>query len=346
MMLTKIQLTVAIRYNATQCGKLYDVGDMPWPWSEAKPDLFAWATANFQLENRLTVDGKMGPKTFRAVMKAEGDTSVEVPIPPKDPSLPKPPTPPPYGKLSDSKFSNAIIVDGERVELPSEFLAAGMTASNYLEDDEPHFKHGERVGELIHFVLHETCGNTAQGCKNTLKKKGYGVQLILAPSGHLSCHGDLVRDRMVHANQLNDTSFGIEIVNPYNPIFVNDKAIWYNTLKRLWWTWVPALKTRKGINKGIQSLLKRRGLKAVPKRYVTPTPPQMAAIRLLVPWLCELTSVPYRFPTKGLNKKKRKIDGLTMKPRGRPGPGVVAHRDFASHADGRYILEDLLVRKG
>jgi hypothetical protein len=164
----------------------------------------------------------------------------------------------------------------------------------------------------------------------------------MAPNGHLSCHGDLVLDRMVHANQLNDTSFGIEIVNPYNPIYVVDRAVWSQTIPREWWTWVPSTKGKYG--KKIKQMLARRGWEKVPQEYVLPTDPQMNAIRLLVPWLCEIAGVPYRFPTKGLSKKKRQIDGLKKKPKGRPGPGVVAHRDFSSHSDGRYILEDLIGR--
>ena len=242
--------------------------------------------------------------------------------------------------IAPGAHSNAIIVNGERIPLPDEFVKAGLTATNYLDDGEPHFKREPRTRDLVHFVLHETCGNTAKGCMNTLLRKNYGVQLIMAPSGHISCHGDLVVDRMVHANQLNNSSFGIEVVNPYNPIYVQDKAIWSRTIARKWWTWVPSKK-----NEDVQKILKRKGLEVVPKLYTLPTPPQMNAIHLLAPWLCRITGVPYRFPTKGLNKKKRQIDGLGMKPRGKPGPGVVAHRDFASHSDGRYMLEDLISKQ-
>jgi hypothetical protein len=316
MLLTKIQVAEAIRYNEDKSGSLYNVVDLPWPWEGADPNTFAWVTAVFQLGHDLKVDGQLGPKTLKMILRVQDNTSVERPV---------------KTNLSSSvekaveKFSNAIVVDGARVLLPDQMLDAGMTASNFLDDGEPYFKHRTRTKPLIHFVLHETCGNTAQGCKNTILRKGYGVQLILAHDGHLSCHGDLVRDRMVHANQLNDTSFGMEVVNPYAPKYVRDKSIWHSLIKALWWTWCPDKKDR---------------------RYVTPTAPQMDVARLLVPWLCSLTGVPYRFPTKGLNKKKRQIDGLTMKPKGRPGPGVVAHQDHSSHADGRYMLEDLIGRAG
>jgi len=317
-MLTKKQVTSAIHHNAGKLGSLYELKDLPWPWCLSDSKTFIWATACFQMSKNLEVDGKLGPVTLKAIKKSEDDTSVETPKKPS-PDL----DPPPYGKPNEHGYSNAIIVNGERVTLPKGFIDAGLTASNYEDDGEPHFKHRQRSADLIHFVLHETCGNTAKGCKRTLLKKGYGVQLILDPDGHLSCHGDLVLDRMVHANQINDTSIGVEIVNPYAPKYVRDESIWSKFIKALWWTWCPDKKDR---------------------RYVLPTDRQMAAIRLLVPWICKLTGIPFRFPTKGLNKKKRQIEGLTMKPKGRPGPGIVAHRDFASHSDGRYVLNDFINR--
>lgn len=219
-------------------------------------------------------------------------------------------------------YSNSIVVNGEIVPIPKEFTEQGLSASNFMQDGEQRFKATRRAASPIHFVLHETCGNTAKGCIKTLSDNGYGVQLIMHPSGHISCHADLVLDQVIHANQLNGTSFGVEVVNPYAPKYVRDKALWSNIIPAQWWTWCP-----EG-----------------DRRYVTPTEAQMKAARLLVPWLCTVTGVQYRFPTKGLNKKKPQIDGLKMKPKGRPGPGVVAHRDFASHSDGRYMLEDLISR--
>ena len=84
--------------------------------------------------------------------------------------------------------------------------------------------------------------------------------------------------------------------------------------------WVPSTKGKSG--ERVKKILKRKGLSKVPRRYVTPTKLQMEAMRLLAHWLCSLTGVPYRFPTRGLSKKKRKIDGWNIKPRSRPGPGI------------------------
>lgn len=205
-----------------------------------------------------------------------------------------------------------FIIDAEFIDPPE-----GVTVKNFVFDGEPQFKCKPRKKTLTHFVLHETAGRTAKGCKSSLVKKGYGVQLILDRNGIVSCHGDLANDVMVHANQLNGTSIGIEVVNPYAPEIAKGMNI--ATIPADWWTWCP--------NK-------------TDRRYVLPTKAQLDTLVILVPWLCDKLGIPYVFPTAGLNAKKRKITGWQL--RAKPGPGVVAHRDFASHADGRYLLEYLM----
>ena len=126
---------------------------------------------------------------------------------------------------------------------------------------------------------------------------------------------------MVHANQLNDTALGIEVVNPYAPKIAAGMP--FETIPAEWWTWCPDKEDR---------------------RYVLPSRKQLKALRILVPFLCKELGIPYVFPTADLNKKKRKVDKVKVGWRKKmiPGPGVVAHRDFASHADGRYLLEYLI----
>jgi hypothetical protein len=95
----------------------------------------------------------------------------------------------------------------------------------------------------------------------------------------------------------------------------------------VWWTWCPNKEDR---------------------RYVLPTNAQLEVLLVLVPWLCAVTGIPYEFPTAGLSKKKHKITGWNKPPLGwtsKPGPGIVAHQDFAKHADGRYLLEYLIANR-
>jgi len=218
-------------------------------------------------------------------------------------------------KEAKSKF----IIDSEFIEPPE-----GLVVKNWVFDGEPLFKHKERKHKLIHFVLHETAGRSADGCKRTLLKKGYGVQLILERDGTISCHGDLLTDRMVHANHLNNTAIGIEVVNPYAPSIA--KGMDFDTIPAEWWTWCPKIK----------------GKKERDRRYVLPTEAQLKALSILIPFLCEKLGIPYEFPTADLNKKNRKVKKTGWRMKRTPGPGVIAHQDFATHADGRYLLEYLI----
>ncbi|MHA1286574.1 MAG: peptidoglycan recognition protein family protein [Candidatus Thorarchaeota archaeon] len=204
-------------------------------------------------------------------------------------------------------MNHSIIINGEDVGLPNGVLGSHYKSSLLL----PHFKHKPRRRKLKHLVLHETAGNTARGCMRTLVKKGYGVHLILDRKGVVTCHGDLATEVMIHANQLNKTSIGIEVVNPYAPKIA---AYDFDSIPAEWWCWCPDKKDRQ---------------------YVLPTDAQLDTLYILIPWLCEKLGIPYVFPTWYLNPRCRK--------RKRPSPGVVAHRDFAKHADGRYLLEWLML---
>lgn len=209
---------------------------------------------------------------------------------------------------------SCFIINGEHIPSPS-----GVVVKNFVFDEEPVFKHRARIKKLEHFVLHETAGRTASGCKRTLLKKGYGVQLILDRKGIVSCHGDLALDVMTHANQLNKTSIGIEVVNPYAPKIAKGMNVEYKPAE--WWTWCPVKTDR---------------------RYVLPSRQQLETLSIIVPFLCEQLGIPYEFPTADLSKRKRKVDRVGWAKRRIPGPGVVAHQDFAGHADGRYLLEYLM----
>jgi hypothetical protein len=212
-----------------------------------------------------------------------------------------------------------VVINGALEVLPAEIVAAGVTASNYLADGEPRFTPKGVLRPLTNIVLHETVGNTAAGAKRTFTSGKYAAQLILSEAGHLSCHGDLVRDLLWHGNQLNGCAVGIEVVSPYMPEIA--RAPFGATIPREWWCWAPKGKRQE---------------------YVLPMPCQVAALALLVPWLCGVLGVPLAFPTASLDAKRPRILGWDAKPAARPGPGVVEHRSFAGHADGRYLLEKLM----
>lgn len=214
-------------------------------------------------------------------------------------------------------INSGFIINDQFVEAPE-----GILVHNFKFHSEPTFSSKPRTAKLQHFVLHETAGRSADRCKASLIAKGYGVHLILERNGIVSCHGDLATSVMVHAGQLNKTSIGIEVVNPYAPSLAN--GMMFSTIPAEWWTWCPDKKK---------------------KEYVLPTEAQLKVLTVLVPWLCEKLGIPYVFPTANLNSKARKITGWKGPPLGwyaKPDPGVVAHQDFAAHADGRFLLEYLM----
>ena len=218
---------------------------------------------------------------------------------------------------------HTIAVDGEFVALPGHMRQFYVLNWHDSPDEVVRFKRRRRRRSPRHIVIHESAGGV-DGFRTirSLERRGYGVHLVLHPDGMLTCHGDLVRDRLVHANQCNSTSVGIEIINPYTPTRMAPPFGAH--IPAEWWTWVP---------------------KGGPRRYVLPTSRQAECLTALVPWLCHvLPDVPLAFPTAYLGRGRRRILGWRLGRR--PRSGIVAHRDFAKHADGRWPLEQLIQEYG
>jgi len=221
-----------------------------------------------------------------------------------------------------SEPSNNLIVRGERLPLPRIVLEAGGTARNWKDDGEPHLANAERLKLLTTFVLHETAGNSATGCADTIRRRKLGIHLVLGKDGVIHNHADLATEVCWHAGQVNKVSVGLEVVNPYRPELAREPH--GIIVSAPWWCWVP---------KGAKRL------------YVTPLPIQLAVTVVLVPWLCDHLGIPVVFPTRDLGAPQPRIRGWRKPPLGwsaKPGPGIVAHRDFAGHADGRYLLDHLM----
>jgi hypothetical protein len=309
-------ISLAVSYNRKASGTVWRLSELPWPFNATPPDStqFVSLVATFQMSHGLKGDGKLGPATLAAMREllAEGSTPTDDQTVDEQQVTPKV-TPARIG------VSNKIIVGGKHILLPEELILAGVTASNYLEDDEAHFEAKKRSKSVTNIVIHESVTRDAPTTVRVLKKNGYGVHLMLAPDGHVSCHNDLLLEQPIHGNQMNGCSVGLEIVNPYTAKLL--KPPFTHTIPATWWTWVP---------------------KGAPKQYTLPTPSQLRVIGVLVPWLCGtvLPDCPITYPTADLNKKSPRIDGWDDKKK--PGAGVVAHRDFSTHADGRYLLEHLM----
>lgn len=207
-----------------------------------------------------------------------------------------------------------VIIHGKKVELPN-----GIECLEYLNDHEVHFRRKPRKKPLTHLVIHETAGISGSGCRRTLERKGYGIHLICWRNGKFTNHCDLATETTIHANQLNGTSIGIEVVNPYYPRTARNAPYSYDAIPAQYWT--HTIKGEKG--------------------YVLPSVAQTESLKIMVPWLCKTLNIPYTFPTWYLNRRQRKIKNWRL--RARPDPGVVAHGDFSKHADGRWLLERLIL---
>lgn len=214
--------------------------------------------------------------------------------------------------------SNNLILGGKKVPVPAALLTAGVTVTNWVEDGETHFDAQARSKPVTHLVIHESVSRDGPSTVKTLKSKGYGVHLMVNPDGSVVCHNDLLTEAPIHGNQLNGCSVGLEVVNPYSAAYM--KPPFTATIPAKWWTWVPS---------------------GAARLYVLPTNNQMNTLKALVPWLCDLLpDLPYAFPTKNFNAQNRKVPGWDT-AKAKPAPGVVAHTDYAEHADGRYLIEEL-----
>lgn len=338
-----LDVTGAIAYNKSKAGKLWKQEDLPWPLSfkilrdffiPVDSPAFVTGVAMFQGMHGLLPDGKLGPATY-AIMRSvkpavqENEVAHDFEETENDRDVAFPADADTFAPAR-TDVSNCLIIDGKSVKLSAELLKLGITASNYIDDDERHFEQFRPRKKVTHFVIHESVTmsaaqtirvldgkrrSSARAGKNDGKGWDYGIHLNLCPDGHIICNADLVRERLVQANQLNDESFGMEVVNPYNPKFA--KPPFTETIPGPWWCWKP---------------------KNGKKIYTLPTPAQMRAIWPLCRFLAgAISTLPLAFPTADLGAKKTRIEGWGKGAQ--PSPGIVAHRDFASHADGRYLLE-------
>ena len=313
--MTQDQLNAAVQYNTKKNGSLWKQAELPFPLSN--PDTppttncFALLVAQFQVDHKLSVDGMLGSATLSAIRAAMVDQG-ETPDTPPGNETPIPPATPP-ARLG---VSNAIYVGGVRIQYQPE--VDGYTCSNWLDDEETHFKCRTRAKAPVHICLHESVTTSVASTVRILDSKNYGVHFMIGPDGHITQHNDPVTEQPVHANQLNSSSVGIEIVNPYSPRWMT--APWNTTIPATWWTWVP---------------------KGAKRAYVVPRSAQLQALVQLVAFLTKtISTIPHVFPTKGYGPTYRKLAGYKQKAK--PKPGIVAHADFSGHADGRYPLQHLI----
>jgi hypothetical protein len=335
----------AIRHNTESAKKMWGQDDLPLPFCirtiakgtfgvdapfcfPAETGEFAAMVAIFQKAHGLRVDGKLGSSTLAAMRSAtaarppgeDGHDFGEV-----KPRLKRKRLKPRIG------VSNKLVINGRLVKISDEMISKGIGASNYDDDGEHQFSDFQPRDGVRFVVIHESVTMCVAETNRILKLKkmkssaagdnggkghDFGTHISIAPDGHIVCHADLVLHRLVHANQMNDESISIQVVNPYNPMFA--RPPFDRVIPGPWWCWKP---------------------EGAPKLYTPPTDAQLLSLSLLVEFLPkQIDSLPLAFPTKNLNAENRRIEGWDQGAL--PGSGgIVAHRDFTAHSGGRYLLE-------
>jgi hypothetical protein len=181
---------------------------------------------------------------------------------------------------------------------------------NYKNHDVVEFPHKKKIKKHRNIVVHENAGSTnIDTLARNLLNRNRGYHITIDRGGAVRQHADLT-SKLIHGNRLNKWGIGICVINPYYPHLVAGKE-GFEIIPSEWWT-----HGKYG--------------------YVLPTQAQLESFRKVVGFLCPLLEVPFSFPTKHLNKKKRKVGILE-----RIDPGIVAHGDYSKHTDGRYPMLSL-----
>lgn len=193
-----------------------------------------------------------------------------------------------------------------------------------------------RKSPVTRLVLHENVGgNDVAATAEHLKKDKLGIHFMIQWDGLVTClEPDFLSKALRHGGALNSHSIAIEFASPYTSVSLAnlnaDSAParlgpWSVQIPKQWWTWVPA---------GGQPY------------YRCLSRAQMEAAARLVDTLLAIShpnmAVPLEFPTAKLVGKLRGYDNKQNPAV--PGPGIVAHADYSSHADGRFPLEYIRFR--
>ncbi len=174
---------------------------------------------------------------------------------------------------------------------------------------------GQAIDEI---VVHESVSASVESTLTTLRSKGYGVHLIVSPTGEVTQHAPLV-DECAHAGVAdthppsthNDRSVAVELVSPYyepeqlEPGQVVIDARWAH-----------------------------RG------RYLMPSLPALEAVWRAIQWVREqVPTIPLAFPSVDAQGRYR----WGRDPRHNVGGGVRAHAAW-NHSDGHVPTFYILLR--
>lgn len=209
--------------------------------------------------------------------------------------------------------SRHLIVGGSAFEPP-----AGVRVTNWTDGVTHRFEGERRERTVSEIIVHESVTATAEDAVSVLRKRGYGLHLVIDPAGGVTQHGDLATDRLVHAGGHNGPSVGIEFVNLYYASLLRKHHPWTTVIRTAW---------------------------AHKKQYVVPTVWQLEAGTALLRWITALVGTDLEVPRRwiGLAPDKPRLRmGRVPGADARRG-GIYAHHYF-HHADGAFPVAYAFLR--
>lgn len=156
------------------------------------------------------------------------------------------------------------------------------------------------------FVIHETAGNPPFNQQN-LDDRGLSIHFVIHDDGRLTQHNDVV-ERLIHGNQHNPRSIGVEIVNRIRPIPAG-------------WPTDQIVEHRQG--KGT-------------RRITIPSQTQCETLVTLLRHLVDESIVPDTWMGHFSMGGREYVYFQPRASLGARSPGVYAHDFFRAHDDGKF----------
>jgi hypothetical protein len=200
---------------------------------------------------------------------------------------------------------SGFIVHGLEVEAPP-----GLDVQNVHKAGVKSLRNcARRTHEVTEVIVHETVTQSAAATVAVLQQRGLGIHIIVGYDGTVYQHADLLDDETWHASEHNPMSVGVEVVNPFEKKYLPHlNPPWENEIHVPW----------VGNNP-----------------YVVPTPVQSEAVCTLLNWLTTESGLSIPRVWVGMEGASLHMNRLPMSEL---GPGLYAHRYFADHQDGSWLL--------
>lgn len=155
---------------------------------------------------------------------------------------------------------------------PLYFDGVAVRAGIDVAQGEPFESRPRDAQAVTHIVVHESVTTSGSIAERVLRRKEYGVHVMIEPDGSVTQHNDS-SERVIHAGGLNGVALGIEVVNPYYPRHMKQSGAWSRVIPARWahekQYVVPPLVQLEALVSVIEAgfVASERGLMAVPREW-------------------------------------------------------------------------------